>query len=353
MRVRIVAALVVAAVAAGTATASTKAPRRAENAQLWVQRYDRAKKADGGNAVAVSPDSSKVFVTGASTGGPSNSSDFTTFAYDAASGTQIWRRIYDGRVGGLDTANAIAVSPDGTRVYVTGKSDDGPGKLEDYRTWAYDANTGDPLWTAAYDGTGHGDDEASAIAVTHDGLTVFVAGSSPNPSDDRDYVTIAYDAFSGHQLWAKRYHGQEDIAYSLGINPGPAYSTTDREQLSYDYVTVAYDAASGAKQWQQAYDGPGSGDDTSEAITVAPDGSNVYVTGKSIGASFDYDYATVAYAALGGAQQWVQRYDGPAHGNDFGNAIAASPDGANVYVTGGSPGVGTGYDFATIGYSSS
>src|SRR5206468_4167921 len=78
----------------------------------WVGRYD-----DGGNDmatdVAVSPDGSRAFVTGTGT------QDYTTAAFDSATGQTLWAALYDGGHG-FDSANVLAVIPDGARLYVTG-----------------------------------------------------------------------------------------------------------------------------------------------------------------------------------------------------------------------------------------
>src|SRR5207244_1432326 len=120
-----------------------------------------------------------------------------------------------------------------------------------------------------------------------------------------------------------------------------------------DYGTLAYNASTGAQVWASRYNGPANGDDDAYSLAVSPDGSRVYVTGCSYGSGTGDDYATVAYSASTGAQVWASRYNGPAHGNDQANSLAVSPDGSRVYVTGWSPGSGTGEDYATVAYSAS
>jgi DNA-binding beta-propeller fold protein YncE len=88
--------------------------------------------------VAVSPDGSRVFVTGYSAGSVSYN-DYATVAYDAPTGKEVWARRYNGPANGLDAANSIAVSPDGSRVFVTGSSS-GSNGYGDYATIAYSAS---------------------------------------------------------------------------------------------------------------------------------------------------------------------------------------------------------------------
>ena len=60
----------------------------------------------------------------------------------------------------------------------------------------------------------------------------------------------------------------------------------------------------------------------------------------------------VSARAQGGVPLWTNRYDGPANGNDFANAIAVDRSG-NVFVTGSSLGSGGFSDYATLAYSNS
>ena len=106
---------------------------------------------------------------------------------------------------------------------------------------------------------------------------------------------------------------------------------------SFDYATVAYDAKTGAQKWVRRYNGPNNSVDVAKSLAVSPGGRTVYVTGYS-GMQGRYDYVTIAYNALTGARRWLSRYNGRAGGNDQGRAVAVSPDGRTVYVTGRSQG---------------
>jgi uncharacterized delta-60 repeat protein len=103
------------------------------------------------------------------------------------------------------------------------------------------------------------------------------------------------------------------------------------------------------QDWAAIYNGPGNGADRANSIAV--DGSgNVYVTGGSIGNGTSFDYVTIKYNSAG-AEQWTARYNGPGNSDDWAYSIAVDGLG-NVYVTGGSRGSGTFDDYATIKYNS-
>jgi hypothetical protein len=342
-----------AAVAAGRGQgAVTAAEAAVPGSQLWVSRYDGL-EGRGGSAFAeaLSPDGATLFVSGDSFG--SVSGDYGTVAYDAATGAQRWARRYNGPAGGADYATSVAVSPDGATVYVTGDSSGGASGI-DYATVAYDAATGAQRWARRYNGPAGGDDSASTVAVRPDGATVYVTGFSKG-APGWDYATIAYNAATGARRWASRAAAnREDRASSLAVSPGGAtvfVTGTSRGASSLDYATIAYNAATGAPRWTRRYNGRANGEDSARSVAVGPGGATVFVTGFSRGATSGTDYATVAYNAATGARRWVSRYNGPKNGDDFAVSVAVGPGGRSMFVTGSSPGRGTGFDYATIAYN--
>jgi len=98
-------------------------------------------------------------------------------------------------------------------------------------------------------------------------------------------------------------------------------------------------------QWVSRYNGTGNGRDEIFR-SIALDGSgNVYVTGGSEGIGTGFDYATIKYNN-NGVQQWVQRHTGSGNSFDYPFAMTLD-DSANVYVTGE-----CNLDIVTIKYSS-
>jgi hypothetical protein len=88
------------------------------------------------------------------------------------------------------------------------------------------------LWLSRFAGPGRAGDKASAVAISPGGTTVFVTGTfgfGPLPSPREDYGTVGYDATTGKQLWVSRYSGigGADLAAAVAVSPG-AYRVRDR-----------------------------------------------------------------------------------------------------------------------------
>jgi hypothetical protein len=248
-------------------------------------------------------------------------------------------RRYDGPGQGVDKPHAIDVSPDNAAVFVTGSSY-ASNSGYDYATIAYRASTGTVLWTKRYDNNGT-DDSAAALTVGPHGGRLFVTGSSHGSGGGDDYFTIAYDASTGDTSWTRRYDGTRhatDAATAIGVSPDGSEVFVTGYSIGpgshQDYATVAYSASTGNRLWSKRYDGPGNEYDSAAALAVSPDGSVVTVTGTSVGSDGASDFATIAYDASSGARLWVTRYSAAATGNDFAAGLGFTPDGSEVIVTG-------------------
>jgi outer membrane protein assembly factor BamB len=203
-------------------------------------------------------------------------------AYSAATGGQLWVSRYNGPASKDDIAHSVAVSPGGGTVFATGVSD-GRRTKTDYATVAYSAATGRRLWARRYNGSGNGYDAAVAMAVSPAGGRVFVTGYSQGRATGEDYATVAYSAATGRQLWASRYHAH-DGATAVAVSPDgtTVYVAGHSRALC---ATVAYGAATGRQQWASRSDAA-----TPRSVAVSPGGRRVFVTGWD-----GPVYTTVAY----------------------------------------------------------
>ena len=161
--------------------------------------------------------------------------------------------------------------------------------------------------------------------------------------------------YSVDTAWVRRYNGPgnyDDCAWDIAIDgSGNVYVTgySVGSGTSSDYATIKY-KPNGDTAWVRRYNVLGTSDNW--PLAIALDGSgNAYVTGVSYASGTGLDYATMKYDSSGN-KLWVQRYNGAGNCyNCYDFACAIALDGSNnVYVTGGSYGIGTSHDYATIKY---
>jgi hypothetical protein len=299
-------------------------------AKLW-------ENVGSGRSVAVSRDGHVVFVI--KPVGGIHGADFFTAAFDAATGERLWAMRYNGRANGDDRPVALAVSPGGSVVFVTGTSE-GRTSGRDYATVAYAVATGRVLWVSRYNGHSRSSDAPAAIAVNRSGA-VFVTGTSQGRTSGDDFATVAYAADSGTALWSKRYNGPANrldaassVAASLDGHRVIVTGTSDgRRGSGTDIATVAYKVATGAPLWSRRYHGPTERSDNAVKVLATPfGGGTVITTGDSAGNGSN-DYVSVAYVTGSGLTRWVSRV----HRNfqpAFLEDAAMSPDGSSFYLTG-------------------
>ncbi len=364
-----VAALAVAALAAAgpvLATATGRVPDTAGGTQLWNTIGDQIHQGSA-TAMVTSPDGHAVFVTGNIIGTPTVGEPLT-IAYNASTGTKLWARRYVNPDGFASAASAMAISPDGSVLFVTGQGERATSG-DAFTTIAYNASTGKQLWTALYNGPSDRSDEATAITVAPDGQTVFVSGNGAEPGSNVECETVAYKVATGTQVWARSYRPQgstSDCSVSGTVAAAPGGSTVfvgattytqaagiETEPVGQNFATIAYDAKTGATRWVSKYNGPGNGGDTLTGLGVGQGGGLVFVAGPSQGVKSNLDYATIAYAAATGRQVWIARYNGPANRADAATGLAVGLGGKLVIVTGSSKGKTSGPDYATVAYAAS
>lgn len=268
----------------------------------------------------------------------------TLVAYDKTTGAVRWTTDRADRA--YDSPREAVLSPDGTRVYVSGAAYDGfPVGATDSRltTTAYDAATGAVIWARAWDNRPDGTDSSKGIATSPSGDEVYVTGVTTTLAGDLDYVTLAYRASDGRALWQQTYTGPrdkgQDAPFGIAVTAdGTTLAVTGWSdgtvEFDADYATVAYDLRhKGRRLWVARYDGIGA-HRSDRAMAVAADANRFYVTGDSwAGTSGSaYDYATVAYDARTGRPAWDARWSGGRGGFNSPTAVAASH--GRVVVTG-------------------
>jgi DNA-binding beta-propeller fold protein YncE len=304
--------------------------------------------------LAVSPSGDRVYVTGDAPGAEGNS-DFLTVAYSSADGSMVWKRRLVASKLGADSPSAIALSPDGGRVFVTGSTRPNyEGDLADFVTVAYDAGTGAPLWQARFDASNF--DDPCCLSVSPDGLDVYVSGMS-GQGGDANIATLAYESATGSEEWRSIYDsgGSEDPqAMALSPDRSSLYVTgagTPPGLATSNVITLSVDAGSGTLQWVSLIPGP-EGASYGVSIGMSPDGSRVYVLSDMPTPVGRLDYGTLALDASTGAQIWTSLYDSSVHGLDIPSRLAVDPAGDFVFVTGTSD-QGHSTDFVTISYAAS
>jgi DNA-binding beta-propeller fold protein YncE len=261
----------------GAAKAALVAYDTSSGARLWERIYRGASRSVGRD-IGVDPTGSRVFVTGTSCDADFVACKWLLLASVAASGANDWARQIGPASVNTD-GRKLAVSPDGSRIFMTGVRASATGGGGDVGTIAFHSADGSIAWSRLYDGPTGAYDEGVDIGATPEGNRVVVTGNL-DAGDSYDIATIAYDARSGMRQWARRFDsgegstGSSDNATALAIRPdGTQFYVTGRA-YGDRIATLAY-SSSGHLLWHVRYRSSSEPTD----IAVAPGGGRVFVAG--------------------------------------------------------------------------
>ncbi|MGH2691171.1 MAG: PQQ-binding-like beta-propeller repeat protein, partial [Actinomycetota bacterium] len=349
----------------------------------WTQRDEATGVCAFARTVEVDPAGERVYVVGGDSGTGIKRS-FRVTSYEAGTGAIAWRGGYTGDFPAGASASALAVSPDGSTLYVGGSGLRQGADWAETIVWtivAFDVAAGEASeigvisrvfrWDVPKaDAPSTPANPPAAVGVSPDGRRVFIVGGAEGLTLF-DIFTVAFDTTTGEKLWEADYEGPraqikssfDSVWYhspmAISADGGEVfvtgYSTSMHGvNLAMDFVTLSYDAATGVERWETRY--------VSEqwihwfpSVAVHPNGDEVYVSGqvRHFEAGLLARYTTLAYGADDGAELWVARHT---DGGSYWNGMAMSPDGRRLFVSGttqdlGEPNEAGTFDLLTVGYS--
>lgn len=278
-------------------------------------------------AETVSPDGKHVYAVGISGG-------LAVFARNLGTGALTFVEAhFDGLAGidGLAFARDVVVAPNGAHVYVAGLADDA------IAIFSRDDETGALTFIdTVKDGVGgvNGLDGAIALAFSADGKNLYAAGDSENA-----IAVFAADASTGLLSFVEvQLEGVNGTSGILGISDlvvapdgknlyAAGVSASTVTTFGRDAVTGALTFQASVRDGENGIDGIGG----TNGIAIRPNGGEVLAVGSQ-------DSAVVAFgrnASTGALTLHEGVFDGNgAAGLGGASALAVSPDGKHVYVTG-------------------
>jgi len=302
------------------------------DAATGVLTYENNRSADnvdglnGAAGVVVSPDGKHIYVAGYD--------DDTVVVFEELHGCQWLDHVatYTDTVvpgGGLDGARALAVSPDGSLLYVASDVDDS--------VVIFDRNisTGELTFkqVVSEGGSVQDLDGAYAVAVSPDGVNFYVASYYDNAvtifrwtGGVPGYEGVVKDTDSG----VDGLDGANSVAVSPDGNYVYVASRWD-DAMAYFWRNPSSGMLTYLGMVKDGVDGV-DGLDGARALAISPDGSQVYVASQ-----YDHALAVFDRSASDGSLTFVAAHKdgvGGVDGLDTADGIAVSPDGAHVYVGG-------------------
>ena len=282
---------------------------------------------DEGSAVATAPDNS-AYVAGTTLSFGAGDRDAVLLKYDAA-GTLVWQRTFgtapsEPFLRADEFAQGVAVSPDGSGIYMTGQFGDGSVFVAKFNP------AGTLVWQRTWGDNGN---FANGIAVGGDG-SVYVAGGTSTFDIGQGDVFVFKLTADGALVWDLTWGGfgfdaGRDIA--VGADGGVYIAGETNSFVANDAFLIKVSPA-GAVLWERDWgavnrDGV-AGLTSAFGVGTAPDGS-IYITGNASDIGADKNTILVKFTSAGDLV-W-QGIGGPGFGG--GLDVAVAPDG-ELFVSG-------------------
>jgi hypothetical protein len=207
-------------------------------------------------------------------------------------------------------------------------------------------------WVYRYNGPGNGADFTKAIIQGVDG-DIYVVGRSIGSGTCEDFAVISLTEAGGTN-WVYRYNGPDSIfdepnSIAMGFD-GNVYVAGRSEGASTwdDFIVISIDTL-GHEQWIYRHNGTGNYADIAYSVVVGTD-SNVYAGGGCNGDTSYSDFTIISLNPLG-RERWIYAYNGPVNLGDAAASIIFGTDGY-IYGTGSSIGSGDNADLVVVSITS-
>jgi len=319
----------------------------ATGSERWRRGYaGPAGRDEAGGQVAVDPSGERVYLAGTrdilpNVGNDHEEGDVVVLAFDTEDvdteeGDPLWTASFGGPGGLLDQTVALEALDDGVYVGATLDLDfDTANEASDMGILAFDPATGERRWATVH-GAPDGPDWLHRLVVDPAGESVYAAGattalfttalgsSAARYTHDPDGTVLAVDAGTGQVRWTRPLalpgHKTElatglavapegDRVYVTGLSEVAGYGFLAIEGGSFtadsglgSYSTMALSADQGQPLWSGRFRAQADEGARAWGLSLAPDGSRLYVTGMVSRAVIDPQTAgmpsahvTVAY----------------------------------------------------------
>lgn len=319
----------------------------------WEQRYNGSGNGSDGMFDMFTDNAGNTFICGYAFRSETATNDIVVAKYNSSGALQ-WRSFYDGGIGGIDVALALAVDNSGN-VFITGRSQE-TGTGFDIITIKYNS-AGTSQWVRLIDGAGNSDDQGNDITIDAAGNPCIVGTAFSGPVDGSNIVVAKYNSNNGTNFFPiYEYNQGTDIGTvittdaSNNIYVSGTWGNQVAPSVIHSQITTFSLSQAGSLRWIKYFGTPFSFEMRGQDIEVDNSG-NIVVTGYMQNGSPQYKAGVVKYNSGNGGEIWNAVFSNPGSSEDSPWRLAID-DSNHIYFTGYTIGA-NGRDMLTVKLTSS